>query len=137
MLVLQIALSFAFILLIRDAGYGITEQAAGAPVALLLVLLLTSFVKARVLGRLLGAPVSPMRWPLLWAALAGGAVGGAFTLLPPGWRWMQVSVGVVATMGAYLFVIWRYAFGPEDRALFNTMPSAEEATLPNEGSFIR
>ncbi|MBB3348219.1 MULTISPECIES: lipopolysaccharide biosynthesis protein [unclassified Sphingomonas] len=137
MLVIQIALSFAFILLIRDAGYGITEQAAGAPVALLLVLLLTSFVKARVLGRLLGAPVSPMRWPLLWAALAGGAVGGAFTLLPPGWRWMQVSVGVVATMGAYLFVIWRYAFGPEDRALFNKMPTAEEATLPNEGSFIR
>ena len=29
------------------------------------------------------------------------------------------------------------ALGPEDRALFSKMPSAEEATLPTEGSFIR
>lgn len=137
MLAVQIALSFAFILAIRAAGYGITEQAAGAPLALMLVLLLTSVVKARVLGRLLGTSVSPMRWPLVWAAGAGAAVGGAFTLLPPAWRWAQVSIGVAATLAAYLFVIWRYAFGAEDRALFNKMPTAEEATLPNEGSFIR
>ena len=44
---------------------------------------------------------------------------------------------MAATLAAYLFVIWRYAFGPEDRALFSKMPSAEEATLPNEGGFIR
>ena len=78
-----------------------------------------------------------MRWPLLWAAAAAGAVGAAFTLLPPGWRWLQLSAGVPATAATYLWVMWRYAFGPEDRALFSKMPNAEEATLPNEGSFIR
>lgn len=137
MLALQIALSFALILALRAAGYGVTVQAAGAPVALMLVLLLTSFIKASMLGRLLGSSVSPMRWPLVWAACAGALVGGAFALLPPAWRWAQVSIGVAATLAAYLFVIWRYAFGPEDRALFSKMPSAEEATLPNEGGFIR
>lgn len=137
MLAVQIALSFALVLGIRRLGYGITEQAAGAPVALMLVLLLTSVAKAKLLSTLLKAPVSPMRWPLLWAALAAGAVGGAFTLLPPGWRAMQLAVGIPATAAAYLFVMWRYAFGPDDRALFRKMPRAEEATLPNEGSFIR
>jgi O-antigen/teichoic acid export membrane protein len=137
MLVLQIALSFALILTIRALGHGITEQAAGAPAALALVLLLTSFVKANLLRALLGAPVSPMRWPLVWAALAAGATGAAFTLLPPGYRVIQLAVGIPATAGVYLLVMWRYAFGPEDRALFGKMPRAEEATLPNEGGFIR
>ena len=137
MLVVQVMLSFGLILTIRALGFGITEQAAGAPGALALVLLATSVVKANLLGRLLGAPVSPMRWPLVWAALAAGAVGALFTLLPRDLRVVQLSVGIPATALTYLLVMWRYAFGPEDRALFGRMPRAEEATLPNEGGYIR
>ena len=137
MLAVQLVLSVALILAIRAAGFGVTTQAAGAPAALMLVMLATSLIKAGVLRRLVGAPVSPMRWPLLWAALAAGAVGGAFTLLPPGHRWIQLAAGVPATAATYLWCMWRYAFGPEDRALFRGMPTADEATLPNEGAITR
>jgi hypothetical protein len=135
MLGVQVALSFAFVLGLRGLGFGLTEQAAGAPVALMVTLLLTSVVKARVLRRMLGVSVSPMRWPLAWAAVAAGLVGAAFTLLPPGYRAVQLAVGIPATAAVYLWMIWRYAFGPEDRALFTKMPKAEEATLPKEGGF--
>jgi hypothetical protein len=84
---------------------------------------------------MLGASVSPMRWPLAWAAVAAGLVGAAFTLLPPGYRAVQLAVGIPATAAVYLWMIWRYAFAPEDRALFTKMPKAEEATLPKEGGF--
>jgi O-antigen/teichoic acid export membrane protein len=137
MLALQVVLSFVFILAARRAGFDVTEQAAGAPLALMLALLFTSIIKSRLLGRLLSAPVSPLRWPLLWAAVSAAVVGGAFTLLPPGYAWLQISAGIPATLGTYIWVMWRYAFGPADRALFSKMPRPEEATLPNEGSFIR
>ena len=42
-----------------------------------------------------------------------------------------------AIAATYCFVLWRWAFGPADRALFGKMPSAEEATLPNVGSPVR
>lgn len=133
MLGVQVALSLAFVLGMRAAGFGLTEQAAGAPVALMVTLLLTSVIKARVLRGMLGRSVSPLRWPLAWAAVAAGLVGAAFTLLPSGYRAVQLAIGIPATAAIYLWMIWRYAFGPEDRALFTKMPKAEEATLPKEG----
>jgi hypothetical protein len=40
--------------------------------------------------------------------------------------------GLPAIFAVYWFVLWRWAFGPEDRALFSTFPKASEATLPVE-----
>jgi hypothetical protein len=65
------------------------------------------------------------------------AVGWLFTLLPHRLEWAELLFGEPAILVTFLFVLWRYAFGPADRALFSKMPRAEEATLPHEGSATR
>nr|WP_257015285.1 oligosaccharide flippase family protein [Sphingomonas melonis] len=137
MLAVQIALSFALILGMRRLGWPTTWQAAGPAVALMVSVALTSVVKATLLGRILSAPVSPWRWPLLWAVVAATVVGGLFTALPPQLEWLELIGGEPAIAATYLFVLWKWAFGPADRALFGKMPKAEEATLPNVGSPVR
>jgi hypothetical protein len=98
---------------------------------------LTSIIKARLLARVLGAPVSAWRWPLVWAALAAVLVGTIFTSLPQDYQWTELAFGVPAIAATYLFVLWRWAFGPADRALFGQVPAAKDATLPNLGAPIR
>jgi O-antigen/teichoic acid export membrane protein len=137
MLAVQIALSLALILVMRRLGWPTTWQAAGPAVALMVSVALTSVVKATLLGRILSAPVSPWRWPLLWAVVAATVVGGLFTALPPRLEWLELIGGEPAIAATYLFVLWKWAFGPADRALFGKMPKAEEATLPNVGSPVR
>jgi O-antigen/teichoic acid export membrane protein len=137
MLTFQVALSFGLILLMRGQGWPVEYQAAGPALALMTSLALTSLIKARLLGKILGAPVSPLRWPLLWAVLAAGGVGALFTALPPHFEWAEVVIGIPAIAATYLFILWRWAFGPEDRALFGRMPRADEATLPNVGAPAR
>jgi len=137
MLCFQIGLSFGLIFAMRTLDWPPNYQAAGPAVALMVSVGLTSVIKARLLGRLLEARVSPWRWAIVWAALAGIAVGSVFTALPDQYRWTELVIGVPGIAAAYLFVLWKWAFGPADRALFGKMPQAEEATLPNLGSTIR
>ena len=135
MLAFQVALSLALIFLMRSEGWSDNFQAAGPAVALMISLGLTSVLKARLLGRILGAPVSPWRWPLVWAALTGILVGSLFTALPPHYQWAELVFGEPAIAAAYLFVLWRWAFGPADRALFGKRPTVEEGvTLPHVGA---
>lgn len=115
MLVFQVALSFASIVVARRLGWPILWQAAGPAVALMVGVALTSVIKARLLGRLLAAPVSPLRWPLIGAVVAALLVGAVFTLLP---TWAALAIGEPAIAATYLFILWRFAFGPADRALF-------------------
>jgi O-antigen/teichoic acid export membrane protein len=135
MLAFQVALSFALVLAMRELGWPADWQAAGPAVALMLSLGITSIIKARLLAGLLGASVSPLRWPLAWAALAAIVVGSLFTALPARLEWAELLFGEPAIAGVYLFILWRYAFGPADRALFNKAPAA--AALPNVGSATR
>ena len=137
MLGVQIALSFALIVGMRRLGWPETWQAAGPAVALMIGVGLTSVIKARLLGHILAAPVSPWRWSLGAAALAAIVVGGAFTMLPHHFEWLELVGGEPAIAATYLFVLWKWAFGPADRALFGKMPKADEATLPNVGSPVR
>ena len=132
MLAIQIALSFALIFLMRAIGWPTNYQAAGPAVALLLSVSLSSLVKANLLSRLLKARVSPLRWQLLWAVLVTILVGSAFTALPHRFEWAELVFGLPAIFGVYWFVLWRWAFGPEDRALFSKFPKPSEATLPAE-----
>ncbi len=136
MLALQVGLSFLLIFLMRWQGWPAEWQAAGPAVALMATVALTSIVKARVLAAKLGAPVSPWRWPLAWAIAAGAAVGGAFTALPHDYEWAELLVGEPAIVATYLFVLWKTAFGPADRALFGRMPRGDEATLPYVGARV-
>ena len=118
MLAVQVALSFALILAMRRLGWPLAWQAAGPAVALMTSVALTSVIKARVLGSLLAASVSPLRRPLVAAVAAAIVVGGAFTLLPDRLDWAELLIGEPAIAATYLFVLWRFAFGPADRALF-------------------
>ncbi|MBA4048496.1 MAG: polysaccharide biosynthesis protein, partial [Sphingomonas sp.] len=91
-------------------------------IALMLSLALTSLIKAWLLGRLLGASVSGWRWQLAVAAGVAIVVGSVFTALPQSLEWAELVFGLPAIVASYLFVIWRLAFGPEDRALFAQKP---------------
>ncbi|MBR0553033.1 lipopolysaccharide biosynthesis protein [Stakelama marina] len=131
----QVALSFAFVFAMRRLGWPINFQAAGPAVALMVSVALTSAIKAWVLRRMLGEPVTGWRWPMVWAAGVAIIVGTAATKGP---EWAELIVGIPAILISYLYVLWRFAFGPEDRKLFAKMPKAdEEPTLPVEGSAAR
>ena len=126
MLAFQVALSFALVFVARAIGWPPNWQAAGPAVALMISLALTSLIKARLLSGLLGASVSPLRWPIVWAALAAMLVGWGFTLLPKRLEWAELLFGIPAIAGVYLLILWRYAFGPADRALFAQTPAADK-----------
>ncbi|WP_380788431.1 lipopolysaccharide biosynthesis protein [Sphingomonas sp. R86521] len=137
MLTFQVGLSFVLIFAIRALGYPVNYQAAGPAIALMLSVTLTSVIKAKLLGHLLGASVNPWRMPLVIAALAAIVVGGAFTALPKRFEWVELVVGEPAIAATYLFILWKWAFGPADRALFGKTPGIEPATLPHSGSPVR
>ncbi|GAA0338625.1 hypothetical protein GCM10009087_56360 [Sphingomonas oligophenolica] len=130
MLCFQIGLSFALILIMRGMGWPTNYQAAGPAIALFTSVGITSIIKSTYLSRLLKARVSGLRLPLVWAALTAIMVGTAFTALPKRFEWAELLIGIPAICASYLFVLFRWAFGPEDRALFTKLPKIEEATLP-------
>ncbi len=136
MLTFQIGLSFALILIVRALGWPSDWQAAGPAVALMLSLGMTSLIKARLLRHILNASVSPFRWPLVWAVAAAILVGSAFTALPKRLEWVELILGEPAIAATYLFILWRWAFGSADRALFTVKPSPEIA-LPHPGVATR
>jgi len=125
MLAFQIVMSLILIFTMRRLGWPPNYQAAGPAIALMLSLALTSILKSRLLAHLLKAPVSGWRWPLIWAALTAIAVGTLFTSLPHRLEWAELVFGLPAIAISYALVLWRWAFGPEDRALFRRMPAAE------------
>ncbi len=118
MIAMQIAFSFALVILMRDELHlPLFVQAAGPAMALALALGIASILKARLLSQLLGAPVSGWRWPLIWAAVAAGVVGYWVTRLP---EWAELSLGIPLILLAFGGVVWRFGFTSEDRALFRT-----------------
>ncbi|WP_173426288.1 lipopolysaccharide biosynthesis protein [Sphingomonas hengshuiensis] len=129
-LLLQIALSFAFVVIARTQGWPEAWQAVGPAVALAISVTIGSAVKAILLRRLLGASVLRVRPSLFGAMAVSALVGAAFTSLPARYEWAELSLGIPAIVATYLFVIIRFGFGPEDRSLFRKMPGVDEATLP-------
>lgn len=117
-ILIQIALSFAFVLGMREMGWPVIVQAIGPAVALPVALGFASVMKARLLSRLLAAPVSPWRWALVWAAAAAAVVGYGFTQLPGDLEWIELAFGVPVILGVYGLIIWRRGFTHDDRVLF-------------------
>ncbi|TKD53057.1 lipopolysaccharide biosynthesis protein [Sphingomonas baiyangensis] len=130
----QVALSFVLIFVARDIGWPPAWQAAMPAVALAASLGLGSILKARLLARLLGARVSAWRWPFIWAVLATSVVGWAFVQLPRELEWAELMIGIPVMLLVYCFVLWRWAFKDEDRALFRKAPALDEvaADFPRE-----
>ena len=115
MLLLQAALSVAFIQICLMLGWGPLFQAAAVAAALMVALAYASLVKAIFLSKLLGAPVNGWRWTLLLAVAVATGVGYLATYLP---EWMELIIGIPMILGSYAWVIWKWGFGPEDRKLF-------------------
>lgn len=129
-LLLQITLSFVFVFVARAEGWPEPVQAAGPALALAVSLTIGSAVKAILLRRMLAAPVVSIRPSFFVAIGAAGLVGSAFMSLPRHYEWAELSIGMPAILITFLYVIIKFGFGPEDRALFRKMP-AGEAALPN------
>jgi O-antigen/teichoic acid export membrane protein len=116
MIGVQFALSFAFVMILRDQLHlPPVWQAVGPAAALAVSLGIASIVKSRLLAKLLAAPVSGWRWSLVWASLAASAVGYLFTRLP---EWAELAVGIPAILITFGYIIWRFGFTSEDRMLF-------------------
>lgn len=115
MLLLQAALSVAFIQICLRIGLPPLFQAAAVAAALMVALGYASVVKAVFLSKLLKAPVNGWRWSLVFAVMAGTAVGYLVTYLP---EWAELIIGIPMILGSYAWIIWRWGFGPEDRKLF-------------------
>jgi O-antigen/teichoic acid export membrane protein len=114
-ILLQILLSFAFVIGAKALKLPVAVQAAGPAIALPLALGFASVMKARLLSRLLGAPVSGWRWALVWASLIAGLVGYLATRVP---EWSEILIGIPLILLSYGLVIWRRGFTHDDRALF-------------------
>ncbi len=115
MLLLQAALSVAFIQICIFLNWGPLFQAAAVAAALMVALAYASVVKAIFLSKLLDAPVNGWRWTLLIAVAVATGVGYLATYLP---EWMELIIGIPMILGSYAWVIWKWGFGPEDRKLF-------------------
>jgi O-antigen/teichoic acid export membrane protein len=115
MLAVQIALSFGFLIAMREAGWSELYQAAAPAIALTLALALGSIAKVKLAEHMLGATVSVWRWPLIAASAAAVLVGTVATRGP---EWSELIFGVPAILAAYAVIIWRYGFGEDDRVLF-------------------
>jgi len=114
-LALQAVLTLAAMFALKDSGFGELYMAAGAAAALMLALGTASVVKALFLSRILGQPINNWRWALVYAAAPAAFIGWLATRLP---EWAELLFGIPAILGVYIWVIWRYGFGPEDRLLF-------------------
>lgn len=128
-IIIQIALSFAFILGMQAAELPVEVQAVGPAMALPVALGFAAIMKARLLSKLLEAPVSPWRWALVWAAAAAAVVGWVATQVP---EWLELIVGMPAILISYGAFIWIKGFTKEDRVLFR-LRKGEKPELPPPG----
>ncbi|MEJ2456883.1 MAG: lipopolysaccharide biosynthesis protein [Novosphingobium sp.] len=119
---LQAMLTLGGILLMQHLGFNSLYQAATASAALMVALGLASMVKSRMLAHLLDQRINNWRWALIWAAAPAVVLGYLATAYLP--EWAELAFGIPAILGSYMWVIWKKAFGPEDRKLFQkTKPS--------------
>ncbi len=116
---LQIGLSFLFIRWIQpevQAGeWPEVWLALGPAAALAISIGLGAVAKSWLAARILGVGISIFRWPMLVAAGVAAIIGGIATGTP---EWSEILIGIPAMLGVYMWIIWRFAFEPEDRALF-------------------
>ncbi len=115
----QIGLSFLFILSaqpkVATGEWPEVWLALGPAAALAISIGLGAMAKAWLAARVLGSPIAIFRWPMLLAAAVAAGVGGIATGTP---EWSEILIGIPAMLAIYSWIIWRFAFEPEDRALF-------------------
>ena len=120
-LALQIGLSFGFILFAQSKGWSPIWMAMGPAAALAVSLAVGAVAKAWLATRKLGARIIIFRWPMLLAAVVSAGIGGVATGTP---EWSEILIGIPAMLATYLWIIWRFAFKEDDRALFRRQAEA-------------
>ncbi|MCB2068042.1 MAG: oligosaccharide flippase family protein, partial [Erythrobacter sp.] len=100
---LQALLTIGAVLGAKQLGLDEGYQAAGAALALMLALLVSSVAKAHLLKKLLKASVGNLRLALVWATAAAVLVGQLAIRLP---EWLELALGVPMILAAYGWVIW-------------------------------
>lgn len=118
MIAVQIGVTLALLFLMRKGGYPEIAMAVAPAFALALALGINSVLKSQLLQRLLHAPIATWRPALIMASAVAVIVGSLIVALPHEYEWVELVIGVPAILAAYCAVIWRFGFGPEDRALF-------------------
>lgn len=104
--------------------------AVGAALALALAALLQSVAKSRLLAARLGHDVSGWRFSLIVAGVPAFGTGLLVLRTPEP---IQLSIGLVAILGTFGFIIWRFGFKGADRLLFARglkKIEAEAAAIP-------
>ncbi|MEI6484871.1 MAG: lipopolysaccharide biosynthesis protein [Sphingomonadales bacterium] len=109
-LIVQAGLTLLLVPMPGPLGGGV-----GAALALAAAALLQSVAKSRLLQATLGHKVAGWRLSLVVAALPAAAVGALVLRTPEP---IQLSIGLVAILGSYGFIIWRFGFKGADRLLF-------------------
>jgi O-antigen/teichoic acid export membrane protein len=112
---LQIGLSFLFIGVAQSEELSPNLVAMGPAAALAISLGASALAKSILVSRLLETRVSIWRWPLLLAAAVAAGLGGIATATP---EWSELLIGVPGMLIVYGWIIWRFAFEEDDRALF-------------------
>jgi hypothetical protein len=74
-----------------------------------------------MLAGILGEGTSNWRWALIWAVVPAVLVGWAATRFLP--EWAELAFGIPAILAVYFGILWKRAFGPEDRVLFQKTQS--------------
>jgi len=118
MIGIQIGLTLLLLFLMRQGGYPGIALAVAPALALALALTFNSIVKSQLLRRLLRQRIATWRPALIMASAVAVIVGSLVVMLPHSLEWVELVVGVPGILAAYCVIIWRFGFGPEDRALF-------------------
>lgn len=118
MIAIQIGLTLVLLFLMRKGGYTEIAMAVAPALALALALAFNSVVKSQLLQRLLRHKIATWRPALIMASAVAVIVGSLVVSLPHEFEWVELIIGVPGILAVYCAIIWRFGFGPEDRALF-------------------
>jgi O-antigen/teichoic acid export membrane protein len=110
-LAVQLGLSLWLVPLDGPFGGGV-----GAALALAVAALLQSVAKSRLLASRLQHPVAGWRFSLILAGVPAFGTGLLVLRTPEP---IQLSIGLVAILGTFGFIIWRFGFKGADRLLFS------------------
>lgn len=114
MIILQAALSVAICYWLDIGQLPEMWMAVAVAGSLVAALAVASVVKAHALSRLCDARVHGWR-PALFIAAGGAMLLGYGAIQLP--EWAELIIGVPVILAIYAAIIWRYGFGPADRAL--------------------
>ena len=114
MIILQAGLSVALCYWLDIGQLAELWMAVAVAGSLVVALAVASVVKAHALSRLCDARVHGWRPALFVAAGAAMLLGYGAIQLP---EWAELVIGIPVILALYAGIIWRYGFGPADRAL--------------------